>query len=170
VLQGVRVDLSAGLAQGQHAQAEGTEGVLVPLPPLPPCPELGDHLGIGDRQLKLHRVGDGVGNGVLDYLGDVADCMTVSRLDPMLKPKPSFYRIALQAVGGQKPLSGDMRGGWSARSRDKFPSGEFGIYFPIPLAERWSAWGPIGDASAAFFFSKELGVDFQRTMTDFFSQ
>jgi len=102
--------------------------------------------------------------------GDVADCMIGPRFDPVLKSKPSFYRIALRSRRWPETPVGGYGGGRSARSRDKFPSGQSGSYFPIPLAQRWSGWGPIGDASAAFFFSRELGADPQRTMTDFFSQ
>ena len=33
-LQGVRVDLTPSLPKGQHAQPQGTEGIVVPLAPL----------------------------------------------------------------------------------------------------------------------------------------
>ena len=47
-----------------------------------------------------------------------------------------------------------MFGTFMSMSRERNPKS----YFPIPLAQRWSGRGPIGDESAAFFFSKELGV------------
>jgi hypothetical protein len=55
----------------------------------------------------------------LDAMPEARDCMIGPRFDPVLKPEPSFYRIALQAGGSQKPLSGDMGRGRPARSRGK---------------------------------------------------
>jgi hypothetical protein len=40
------------LLECQHAEPQGTEGVLVPLPPFLLDVELGDHLRIGDGQLQ----------------------------------------------------------------------------------------------------------------------
>ena len=93
-----------------------------------------------------------------DTFGDVADCMIGPRFDPVLKPEPSFYRIALRnrrrpetPVGGYGARSvGSVAGHVPFRSiRDLFSSS--------PGAKVVSL-GPLGDASAAFFFSKELGV------------
>jgi hypothetical protein len=66
--------------------------------------------------------------------GDVADCMIGPRFDPVLKSKPSFYRIALQAEDGPQPLSGDMGRSRSARSRNELQNHNPKIYCPIPLA------------------------------------